>query len=77
MALTTLKVTTELRDRIAAQAAEEHATIGAFLERLVESHEHQRRLESVGRAMRDNPPDDSYWSEFAELDAIGGGVVDR
>ncbi|WP_089775668.1 hypothetical protein [Ruania alba] len=74
MALTTLKVPTELRDRIASEAQAQHVTIAGFLDQVIDEWEHRRRMESVGRAMRDNPPDADYWSEFAEFDAIGGGT---
>jgi hypothetical protein len=76
MGLTTLKVPVELRDRIAGDARARQETIAAFLQRLVDDYEHQQRMEAVGRAMREKPSDEEYWTEFAQLDAIGGGLTD-
>jgi hypothetical protein len=50
MAITTLKVPSELRDRIATDARGERKTIAGFLEGLVDEYEHQRRLDAVGRS---------------------------
>lgn len=76
MALTTLKVPVELRDRIAGDARSQDKTIAAFLGQLLDEYEHRRRIEAVGEAMRSHPPDADYWTEFAEFDAIGGGLGD-
>ena len=76
MAQTTLKVPLELRDRIAGGARAQQKTIAGVLGQLVDEWEHRQRMAAVGQAMRENPPDERYWSEFAEFDAIGGGLSD-
>ena len=71
---TTIKVPLSLRDRIASNARADKVTIAAFLTRLMDDEARRRRLAEVGAAMRDNPPGEDYWAEFAQFDAIGGGV---
>lgn len=70
MALTTLKVPTELRDRIAGDARSEQKTIAAFLAHLIDEWERTRREESLRAAIAANPPDREYWSEFAAFAAM-------
>lgn len=72
--ITTIKVPVPLRDRIASDARADGATIAAFLTRLMDDEARRRRLKDVGAAMRLHPPEDDYWKEFAEIDAVGGGV---
>ncbi|WP_396932166.1 hypothetical protein [Mycolicibacterium sp.] len=50
--LTTIKVTKPLRERISTAAAQEHATVQNFLERVMDEHDRQRRLASVAAAFR-------------------------
>jgi len=67
MPATTIKVSTELRDRLKAQAAAEHLTLGEHLERLAELDDRRRRLEALKFAIRDTPPEllQSYRDETA------------
>jgi len=67
MPATTIKVSTELRDRLKAQAAAEHLTLGEHLERLAELDDRRRRLEALGVAIRETPPEllQSYRDETA------------
>ena len=64
----------ELRDRIAGDAREQQRTISAFLGEVLDDWERRQRMEAVGRAMRDSPPDDAYWTESAVIDSIGGAL---
>ncbi|GAB3198048.1 hypothetical protein GCM10027062_11320 [Nocardioides hungaricus] len=70
MALTTLKVPTELRDRIAGEARREEKTIAAFLAGLVDQWERARREEALRDAIAASPPDAEYWSDFAAFAAM-------
>ena len=72
MALTTLKVPTELRDRIAGDARAENKTIAAFLGDLVEDWERAKREESLRASIAASPPDEAYWQEFAAFAAMDG-----
>ncbi|MCL1897659.1 MAG: hypothetical protein FWG16_02400 [Micrococcales bacterium] len=74
MTVTTIKVPVALRDRIASNAKADSVTMTAFLTRLMDEEARRRRLADVGAAMRLNPPGDDYWEEFAQIDAVGGGV---
>lgn len=75
-ATTTIKVTTELRDRINRDALGRGVSAARFLEEMLDDYERAQRLLAVGLAMRENPPGEDYWDEFAEIDAVGGGVAD-
>lgn len=69
---TTIKVSTELRDRLKAQAAAERLTLGEHLERLAELDDRRRRLEALGFAIRATPPErlESYRDETAAWNAL-------
>lgn len=66
MATTTIKVPTELRDRINAQAREHGTTAASFLESLLDGYVRRQRMEAFGRAVRG--ADQGYWDEFREWD---------
>ena len=76
MTMTTIKVPVELRNRINSNAHQQGYTAARYVEHLVDSEERRIRMENLGAAIRANPPDDEYWREFAELDLIGGGILD-
>lgn len=65
MATTTLKVPTELRDRIQGASRGEKKTMVAFLTNLVDEYDRAHREESLRAAIAASPPDDEYWAEFA------------
>lgn len=69
---TTIKVSTELRDRLKAQAAAEHLTLGEHLARLAELDDRRRRLEALGFAIRSTPTEllESYRDETAAWGAL-------
>jgi hypothetical protein len=76
--VTTIKVPKALRDRIAADAADEGLSAQAFLQSLVEIHERNKRLAAVAAAYRDSSDEDlDSWREetedWAAVDADGLG----
>ena len=73
MAVTTIKVTTELRDRISSDARSQHQPVGQFLASLLDDWERRQRMEELARSIQSSPPDEAYWSEFAAFDAISSG----
>jgi hypothetical protein len=64
MSLTTLKIDTALRDRLASIARTDYDgdTLAGALEKLIEEHEQQRALDAYERLRSD--PD--AWSEYQE-----------
>lgn len=64
--MTTIKVTTELRDRINRDASERGVTAAGLIERLLDAHERRQRMEAFGRSFR--TADASYRDEFAAWD---------
>jgi predicted DNA-binding protein len=67
MAATTIKVPTELRDRINRDAQDRGLTAAGLIEDLLDAYERRRRMESFGLAFR--RADDLYWDEFGAWDA--------
>lgn len=63
MTATTIKVSTELRDRLKAQAAARHRTLGEHLEALLEEELRRERFRLQRAAMSATPPDDEYTRE--------------
>lgn len=63
---TTIKVPSELRDRINRDAQERGVTAAGLIEGLLDGHERRTRMESFGRAFRG--ADQEYWDEFREWD---------
>ena len=63
---TTIKVPTELRDRINRDALERGVTAAGFIEGLLDGYERRQRMESFGRKFRG--VDESYWDEFRAWD---------
>lgn len=71
----TIKVSTELRDRINRQAQERGVTAAGLIESLLDADERRRRVEAFGRAFRG--ADQKYWDEFREWDVgLSGGRAD-
>jgi len=52
MTTTTIKVSTEVRDRLKAQAAASHLTLGQHLERLAEAADRGLRFEALRQAIQ-------------------------
>lgn len=67
MPATTIKVPSELRDRINRDAQERGLTAAALIEDLLDAYERRHRMESFGLAFR--RADDLYWDEFGAWDA--------
>jgi hypothetical protein len=63
---TTIKVSSELRDRISSEAQARGLTAAGLIEGLLDGYERRRRIESFGRAFRGVGP--GYWDEFREWD---------
>lgn len=66
MAMTTIKVTVELRDRINHDARERGVTAAGLIEGLLDGYELRQRMEEFGQAIRE--ADKSYWDEFRSWD---------
>lgn len=73
MALTTIKVPVELRDRISRDAKERGVTAAALLNQLLDDAERARRMEAVGAAFATLKDDDEYWDDVRAWDAIEAG----
>lgn len=70
MTVTTIKVSSELRDRLKEQAAAERRTLGEQLEYLVSREEKDRDFEALRRAIAETSAEDmaSYREETAWWD---------
>ncbi len=66
MTVTTIKVDSQLRDRLKAAAAEQGHTIGAHIELLLDDEARRHRFEAVRRARAATPPDEDYLREAEE-----------
>lgn len=69
---TTIKVSTEVRDRLKAQAAQAHRTLGEHLEHLAELEERQARFRSMQAAISKTSEEamESYRVEVFSWDEI-------
>lgn len=65
---TTIKVPTDLRDRINQDAREQDTTAAGLLEKLIDAYERRARMEEFGRAFR--RVDEAYWDEFHAWDIV-------
>lgn len=70
MAMTTIKVPVELRNRINQDAQERGVTAAGLIEKLLDAYERRRRMEAFGRAFRQ--ADVSYWDESRDWDVTLG-----
>lgn len=66
MSMTTIKVSTQLRDRINRDAQERGLPAAGLIESLLDAYERRRRMEAFGRAFRGAGAE--YWDEFASWD---------
>ncbi|MDO4241396.1 MAG: hypothetical protein Q4C71_02555 [Microbacteriaceae bacterium] len=65
---TTIKVSSDLRDRINESAKEQGLSAAAFIDDLLQGWHRQQRMAEFGRAFRS--ADEGYWDEFAECDRL-------
>jgi hypothetical protein len=70
MAMTTIKVPTELRDRIRASARSRGTTAAGLLTELLDEHERAERFAAVKAAYVRLSPDDDYWAETRAWEAL-------
>lgn len=66
MSTTTVKVSTELRDRINREAGARGTTASSFIEMILDDYVRRQRMEAFGAAIRG--ADQDYWDEFHEWD---------
>ncbi|HET9104814.1 MAG TPA: hypothetical protein VFN55_15790 [Solirubrobacteraceae bacterium] len=69
MATTTIKVPTELRDRINASARSRGMTAAGLLTELLDEHERAERFAAVKAAYARLPLEDDYWAETRAWEA--------
>jgi hypothetical protein len=71
---TTIKVPTELRDRLKAQATEHGRTLGEHLECLVEAADREARFALLRRQIAETPVESraSYLEEASAWDTVTG-----
>jgi hypothetical protein len=72
MSTTTIKVSTQLRDRINRDARERGIPAAGLIENLLDEYERRRRMEAFGRAFR--VADAEYWDEFTSWDLCVGAL---
>ena len=80
MAATTIKVSTELRDRINTVAAEQGLTAGSLIEKVLEEYLWRQQVELAKRPMRSATAEE--WADYlAEAEAwditVGDGLEDE
>ena len=70
MSATTIKVSSELRDRLNAVAAERGLTAGSLVEKLLDDMLWQQQVELAAQQMRDMTPEEhaDYMEEFRSWD---------
>ncbi|MCP3822933.1 hypothetical protein NLX86_34140 [Streptomyces sp. A3M-1-3] len=71
-AITTMKVPSDLRDRIGEVAAEIGGTMASALERLLDDHRRQRMLDQYTRLQADPEAWADYMAELGEWDHLAG-----
>lgn len=75
MTTTTIKVSTDLRDRLKSHAAAEHLTMNSYLEKLLECEERARRFAVLREQMANTSEEDwkSYREETEWWDSLENG----
>lgn len=66
---TTIKVSTELRDRLRREADRDGLTLGGLLEDLLAERARARRFDDLRASLAASPPDADYAAELREWDA--------
>lgn len=74
MTMTTIKVPTELRDRISEGARKRGVTTAALLTQLLDEHERTQWFAAIKQAYQQLPVDDDYWSETHAWDELASSV---
>lgn len=75
MSMTTIKVSSDLRDRINRGAGERGLSAAGLIENLLDAYERRQRMEAFGRAFRG--ADQDYWDEFRAWDVtLDDGLSD-
>ena len=71
MSATTIKVSTELRDRINEIAAEQGLTAGSLIEKVLDDYLWRQKVELAIHQMRSMTPEEKaeYMAEFESMDA--------
>lgn len=69
MTATTIKVSTELRDRLKQHASAHHRTIGEHLDALLAEEARRERFAELRRKMAETPPDLPYETETEQWQA--------
>lgn len=75
-ATTTIKVTPRARDRINERARAQGVTPSVFVEKLVDEYDRAQRFSAMRAAYAALPPDDDYYTETAEWDAVSADGLD-
>ena len=72
---TTIKVSTDVRDRLKAQAAVAHRTLGQHLAHLADLGDRQHRFDALRMAIAATPAEDmtSYRAEVAAWERVDRG----
>lgn len=79
MGATTIKVSTDLRDRINSVAAEQGLTAGSLIEKVLEDYLWRQQVELAKRQMREAPAEvwEEYYAEAREWDVtLSDGLED-
>lgn len=77
MAVTTIKVPVELRERISTSAKARGVTAATLLAEALDELDRQQRWAAVGAAFAALDPDDDYWDEVKAWDALSAGLPDE
>lgn len=64
MSTTTIKISSELRDRLKSYASAEHLSMGSYLERLLEREERERRFAQLREEMAQTSAQD--WNSYRQ-----------
>ncbi|MDO5495907.1 MAG: hypothetical protein Q4G64_09350 [bacterium] len=64
--MTNIRVRTDVRDLLKAQARARGRTLGEHLQDLADRENHRQRMQEMKEAMQANPPDQEYFAELAE-----------
>ncbi|MGO1592575.1 MAG: ribbon-helix-helix protein [Ancrocorticia sp.] len=69
MTATTIKVPSELRDRLKNEAAQEGHTMSEHIEKLLDEDSRRQRFSRLREQIAANPPDDEYVKSAEEWQA--------
>lgn len=66
MTVTTIKVSSDLRDRLKESASAHGRTLGEHLEALLREEERRERFARLREQLASNPPDERYAADLEE-----------